>query len=359
MHILAIVCENGLGHFKRMTGLLTAWCERFPNTTIDLVAEQWQLDLTHDWDKTRLYHQVGNRVYSGITAPGVRWSNMPEQFESGQLLKWEDRLAAVPSLSTADLVLSDNLVGVLHHRPDAVLVGSFLWSEVLQRKFPQQPEIALFAERERQLLKQHNPIMLGVEALLIPEIRVLERSKGFPWFGQEAKRPRRAFRGLQRIGLLAGATEAAQGELIKSLQWLHQQVDVEIALPARLIDALDLKGEPRIIPFGFELNDFEACDLVFCRPGVGTLTDCMVTNTPMVLFYEPGNYEMEYNSQQLEALGVALDIGPGLSKENILQAVQNFQSKETFDQYQDQLVAQSTDGYEKIVNWLESHLSKK
>ena len=30
-----------------------------------------------------------------------------------------------------DLVLSDNLVGVLSRRPDALLLGSFLWSDVL------------------------------------------------------------------------------------------------------------------------------------------------------------------------------------------------------------------------------------
>ncbi|MCB0641232.1 MAG: hypothetical protein KDC44_06310 [Phaeodactylibacter sp.] len=358
MHILAIVCENGLGHFKRMTGLLWAWCEKYPDTRIDLVAEQWQLDLTGDWDKTAIYHRSGNRVFTGITAPGVRWSQDVSIFDSGQLTNWEDRLLEVDSLQTADLVLSDNLVGVLHHRPDAILIGSFLWSEVLKQKFPKSPVIQRFADRELALLQAQKPYMLGVEPLIIPEIRSAAKAFGFPWFGQADKRSRRQFRGIQRIAILAGATTAAQEELEQTLQILLQKPGLEIALPDRLIPKLQLAATDRIVPFGFELVDFEACDLVFCRPGVGTLTDCVVTNTPMVLFYEPGNYEMIHNARQLEKAGIAVNLGAQFDGAQLLEVVERFEAEETYQTFQDHLAAQATNGYPKIVEWLAVHSHK-
>ena len=358
MHILAVVCENGLGHFKRMTGLLAAWCEKYPDTRIDLVAEQWQLDLTKDWEKTAIYRKPGNRIFSGITAPGVRWSADDTAYTNGRLTNWEKRLSKIDSLSEADLVLSDNLVGVLNHRPDTILIGSFLWSEVLKQKFPENAVINDFADREIQILQTQKPYMLGVEALIIPEIRENTNSVGFPWFGQAEKRPRRTFRGIKRIGILAGATAAAQEELQKALDVLLKKPGLEIALPDRLIPKMGLEAIHQIIPFEFELSDFEACDLICCRPGVGTLTDCIVTNTPMVLFFEPGNYEMIYNAQQLEKIGVGVNLGDHFSGQQLLDIVEQFEQEDHYQTFQDHLLAQATDGYPKIVEWLEANALK-
>ena len=57
MHITAIISNNGLGHFKRMTGLLDALLERLPNLELDIVCEAWQIDLTSDWAKTQRVYE--------------------------------------------------------------------------------------------------------------------------------------------------------------------------------------------------------------------------------------------------------------------------------------------------------------
>lgn len=85
---------------------------------------------------------AGARVRSGVMAPGVGWSADASVYEDGRLRGWLRRLARVEEIAAADLVLSDNLPGVLELRADAVLSGSFLWSDVLGEAYGDHPAVA-------------------------------------------------------------------------------------------------------------------------------------------------------------------------------------------------------------------------
>src|SRR5690606_13010255 len=77
-----------------------------------------------------------------------------------------------------DRVVSDNLVGALRDRADALLMGSFLWSDVLVGSSVYQ-EIAHF---EHKLLQEYEPIMIGVEDIAMPGVKQRTRFIGLPWF---------------------------------------------------------------------------------------------------------------------------------------------------------------------------------
>jgi len=67
----------------------------------------------------------------------------------------------------------------------------------------------------------------------------------------------------------------------------------------------------------------KACDLVICRAGHGTLTQCMCYGKPMILVPTPSHTEQLNNAKQAEKLGVAKVIEQQeLNKEKLLENVQ-------------------------------------
>src|SRR5215831_15691858 len=122
MHIVAVICSNGLGHYRRTVGLLSRLQERLPEARIDVICESWQRDRTSNWERGSHFWERGARLIDAVTAPGVHWSTEASTYRDGRLMAWERRLSDVRALREADLVLSDNLAGVLTVRPDACLM---------------------------------------------------------------------------------------------------------------------------------------------------------------------------------------------------------------------------------------------
>ncbi|MEM1220325.1 MAG: glycosyltransferase, partial [Bacteroidota bacterium] len=126
--------------------------------------------------------------------------------------------------------------------------------------------------------------------------------------------------------------------------------------PDRLMDSLNPQGLKRIKPFGFTIADFADCDLVICRPGIGTVTDSIVANTPMLLFSEGNNLEMEHNTQVLENLEVASSIGSTFSPDRVVEEIHRLLETETYTKLHKALAQRPVNGYDRAVEWFNNHL---
>jgi UDP:flavonoid glycosyltransferase YjiC (YdhE family) len=74
------------------------------------------------------------------------------------------------------------------------------------------------------------------------------------------------------------------------------------------------------VPNRFEY--LKACDLVICRAGHGTITQCMSYGKPIILVPTPSHTEQLSNSKQAENLGIAKTIQQAeLNKESLLKSV--------------------------------------
>jgi UDP-N-acetylglucosamine--N-acetylmuramyl-(pentapeptide) pyrophosphoryl-undecaprenol N-acetylglucosamine transferase len=74
------------------------------------------------------------------------------------------------------------------------------------------------------------------------------------------------------------------------------------------------------IPNRFEF--LKACDMVICRAGHGTITQCMCYGKPMILIPTPGHTEQINNARQAERIGIAkILLQDRLSKQRILERV--------------------------------------
>lgn len=352
MKVLHIICENGLGHFKRSIGLLHALSSQYPALEVQIVCRSWQLERLKDWKKLQDLQQKAFTAFEDIISPSVKWSLDPAIYEDGRLTNWKKRLDQIPTLQEVDLVISDNLVGVLEKRPDTLLVGSFLWMDIFRHTYPTHAYVKEFIADSERLLQIHQPNMIGIEPVMMPGVKEWTNSIPVHWFGQQPQLQPRPLNKTPKIAILSGATSLAKQQATDIFNILFEHTNYNLVLPDRVSNDLQLAPNPRILSFGFEIADFHACDLVICRPGIGTMTDCIVANAPMLFFSEGNNLEMQYNAQQLKAKGLAEYLTYPVQADALLEAVRTILQPEQNKTQRQKLAATPSDGFEQAASWI-------
>lgn len=359
MKLLAIVCPNGLGHYRRVTAILARMLEQRPDIEVHLACAEWQIKRMQSTATLPPAWSSRVRYVTDITEPGVLWSDVPQTYRDGRLLQWERRLRGL-NLDTFDLVLSDNLSGVLSLRPDAVLAGSFLWSEVLAAAFPEEAAVQEFVEHEHALLQRSRPPMLCVGALATPGVltQTAAIDIGFTVCEKVARDVAPApSSGTARVAVLGGATGAAAETHARLIRGLVDSGRWEIALPTSQRTALGLDGNPRTVPFDFTPHAYRSCAAIVARPGLGTVHEALAAGVPLVCSYEPGNFEMTHVARRLAELGLARDFGSsdGVSAlESVLGEWMRPGVREAFIRARGAL---RLDGVERAARWLEARLA--
>jgi hypothetical protein len=342
--LVVVLAANGLGHTRRMVGILGAYLDRGGVGEITIVGTPWQREAAKGWTSGARVEHHGATWRHGIVEDGVRWSTAPDRYRDGSLVGWEERLAGVPELEDADVVVSDNLVGVLTRRPDALLAASFLWSDVLASASPATPEVTTFVEHERALLAEHRPEMLCVRDLAMPG--VWERTRAHP-VGWMCPEPATEPAGGSRVAVLGGRTGEAD-EMLAAVAGAVGAAGFDVA-------AGDAIGGSRTSPFDGSPAAWRSVGAVVCRPGAGTLTDCVQWRVPMVCIDEGDNAEMAHNAARMEAVGFGVDGGRTPAPEAVVAAVQRLAAPKAAREARQQLARADRRGLEQAADWLAVH----
>ena len=104
--------------------------------------------------------------------------------------------------------------------------------------------------------------------------------------------------------------------------------------------------------FGHELADFAACDAVVCRPGVGTLTECVTVGTPMLWVCEGDNVELAWNARACAALGLGRDLGAAPDPTRAPAALAALLAEPEVSATRGRLLARRRDGLDAAAAWL-------
>jgi hypothetical protein len=357
LSVFAVVCPNGLGHFRRLAEVLHRLAQLQPTVRFTLVCELWQRERMKGWQVLQELEWEGRaRWVHGLLTPGVKWSLDPSVYADGRLISWLDRLHGVDGLADADLVLSDNLPGLLALRSDAVLMGSFLWSDVLGDAYPRQAQVSEFVAWERELLARWRPPMLCVAAMAMPG--VLERTSAVPlsWMRSGPRPGPVAFPATRRprVALLFGDSAAPEPLAVELTSALLSR-KVAVALPPRLYGRFH--DRPDVTRFGFSEADYLACDLAVCRPGMGAIHDCVFHRLPMVLASEAGNAELGHNGRRVESLGIGVYLAEQSSAAEIAERVLAVAGSESLEPMRARLEAIEMNGIEEAAAWLEHRLT--
>lgn len=333
MRLCVVVAANGLGHFRRAVRLLHGLLDRARSSVqVTLVAEAWQRQAVAGWTLAESLWRRGVALASGVMAPGVGWSRDAATFDDGRLMSWEQRLAALPAFREASHVWSDNLAGVLGSRKDALLSGSFLWSDVLEAL--QTPAVARFVEHERSLLAACRPPMLGVEPLAMAGVRSRTNAVLVPWMceWQRVDAPRTA------VGVLGGRTGAASDRL---------------AVAAR-----SLEGRWQVVGddgLSHDATGYAGLAAAIVRPGAGSITDCVASAVPMLLLDDPDNPELRHNARAVERLGLGRVLPAG-DESRAADWIAEMTDSAAGATYAEAFAAQRKDGVAVAVDWLLQHL---
>ena len=210
-----------------------------------------------------------------------------------------DWLRRLPDLSEYDQVVSDNLVEILELRPDAWLSGSFFWHDVLV-DIPNN--IALRADK---LLRKTYPKMIS--SSLFSSNKLKEYTRLYEV-------------GLYKSTLNKNLDHNKKNDILISIghgSSLHKKVQNFINNLSKRREVLfkNVWVEPSLIPnshpywmraatYTPEMYNTLICAVI--RPGVGTITDVLMSGGRLFLFHEQKNQEMKHNAKSIGQLGLGL-----------------------------------------------------
>lgn len=279
--IAIIACDHGYGHIRR--------CILIANKLADL---KWQVNLFAPAEVVRKF-TVAVKTNDFIRLTDFSTGIRIDKLRRGIADTWIKRL---PSMDDFDLVLCDNLPDILKLRSDAVLSGSFLWHKVIDCF-----DATLYAEAE-VLLERYRPKMIGSSLFADDELR--EITEFYPvglfvsyppdyndWQGNDL---------LITCGM-SGEIESEYSAFIRQLA-LHEKPQFD-----------NVWVEPRLMPAGapvwmkaatFDADMYKGLKAAVCRPGVGTLTDCLWGGARVFCYFEAGNREMINNAEAVSKAGI-------------------------------------------------------
>jgi hypothetical protein len=206
----------------------------------------------------------------------------------------------LPVLDKYDVVWSDNILQVLEVRHDAKLTGSFFWHEVFENH---QGNIGIskFVEHQKQILMKFKPDMASNEYFATPD--VVKYTRFFPvglYKYSTYIKPKNMRSILISCGLGGEEEEETREAVIRIIQ--------ENIVPPEI-----LYVEPRLLPSEypswirmatFSAEMFHDCIAVCIRPGMGTISDALVSHSRIFAFSRPDSFEMLHNSKVLTELKV-------------------------------------------------------
>lgn len=351
--IALLIANNGLGHARRALSVLKRLLTMVSSLEATVVASEQTLKmLTSPGQRNEFFSPPRTSVH--VVQGGVTWP-VPEDLYK-RSLKWIEDVSRLDQVWNAHLVVSDNYSEVLAIRSDAVLMGSFLWSDVLAPvPFAQAAELAA---KERELLAAYRPPMLCVGELATAGVHAYTQAIGLPYMCSQLPADLSARAGGRRrgVGLTVGTTAAALNLAEAYIPVLATVYPVYIdralarALPSDVSALATVTSASRLA---------RQVEVLVCRPGMGTVSDAVAACVPLVVFAERGQAEMTHLVDRLPALGLAVGAGIEPTPDELLDAVRKVRVEPTYSEVTNRLAACQRGGIEAAAEWCAAQLERK
>lgn len=352
--LCALVCNNGLGHFRRTLQVVAGLLAESNNVSLEIVCAPWQIDAMSGWQTLQAVRS-DNRVTFQCLETYSWWSSRRDASRKEHLLTWHEQLGQL-KLDSYDLVLSDNLVEALIYQPRTILMGSFLWHDVYAARFADDPVVQRYRNGCLELLQKFNPPIIVNRYFAMPEIGSLSHTVRVGMLPAVVKHGLRHSNGHLGVFFIGGSnqrvTELLRPFLLDILgaKLLPEHIRLFVDRPlAQQLPALD-----DLKVFDYDADDFDQIDAVVARPGMGVITDCIGTGVPLYCLYEP-NSELEHNAQVLERLHLGRSLN---SLHECLDQISTFfADPQARQQYESCIAGIDKSGLEQTVGTLISHLN--
>lgn len=214
---------------------------------------------------------------------------------------WLKKLRQAPSIVEADLVLSDNLTGLLAIRPDTLLFGSFLWHDLIAECTGNYDALEI-CRKEIHLLDLYKPTMFCIGEMVMPEVSNRCRPVNLSWLCKKAPRLNARERSIKKVFITGGASYASHDWLQTAVTFLSAsgaKISLDPSFPTGAIAGTYQR-------FTFSQEEFQSLDLIICRPGIGILTDAIQYGIPILAVDDGSNKEIAFNARRVQTLNYGL-----------------------------------------------------
>lgn len=289
------VCSNGYGHFMRINKI----AKELKNCQVDIYCEQYHIDKFESI-------LVDRFNYIPYTNSNINWNTYLGgiRFDYDEYMKWLNQYKDI--VNEYDVVISDNIVGLLKYRNDIIMSSSFLWHDIMIDKFSNNSDVLKLYEFEQNLLTKYKPNMLCVEDIVMESVKYSTKPIYTGWCCNTNKlhEPSRNIENFIFISPSIGYDISYTSMLLKMADDLQDKYNIYLS------DELYSMRHYDANMFGYE--DFEKLShnsvFVF-RPGVGTITNCVEYNSPMILVYSENDAkETVHLANKIEELEIGISV---------------------------------------------------
>ena len=257
MKIGIYICSNGYGHFHRMLQV----CTHLPFHEIDIHCERYQYN--------RFKPTQDNLNFIFYKESNIRWDRK--------------RVGSIDTsgIDKYDRVITDNLVEVLKYRPDALLSGSFLWSDIWREKYGNND----FSDEQDKIFHDVKPRVVCNGDVVFGQLKKYINKVDIGW------------------GCKDNSTEDFNLNRIvcitPSLNYTEKYTEKFLEIRNEYQDDVD---------FSFNINHTDNSMFVI-RPGLGIITTCVSHRIPIVaLWDEDDSIEIQHLAHKVEELGIGISL---------------------------------------------------
>ena len=257
MKIGIYICSNGYGHFHRMLQV----CTHLPFHEIDIHCERYQYN--------RFKPTQDNLNFIFYKESNIRWDRK--------------RVGSIDTsgIHKYDRVITDNLVEVLKYRPDALLSGSFLWSDIWREKYGNND----FSDEQDKIFHDVKPRVVCNGDVVFGQLKKYINKVDIGW------------------GCKDNSTEDFNLNRIvcitPSLNYTEKYTEKFLEIRNEYQDDVD---------FSFNINHTDN-SMFIIRPGLGMITTCVSHRIPIVaLWDEDDSIEIQHLAHKVEELGIGISL---------------------------------------------------
>lgn len=287
--IALIACSNGFGHTRRSIAIALELHQRGHDVTWFGPEEAF----AYFKPLVPTLHDKSNKF--GVVPFNTGTSSHQLFRAPAEAMAW---YRGLPSLNAFDLVISDNLVEILHIRPDAVISGHFLWSHVFKDLSSE------FVASEASLLQQYQPPILAGQPFISPQLQCYPHlvKIGLCSFYDQHSAQRKDGSALLISAGRGGALSISLGDfLVELVRHKPKEFNVVYVEP-HVLRTIDAPSWLR--PADYSTSMYRMLGAAICRPGIGTVTECLQHAVRIFALSEPDNLEVNHNGNVLQSLGL-------------------------------------------------------
>ena len=172
-----IICSNGYGHCKRTLKVLNEIFKNALPIKYNIICNKAKVNFLEQeihQDKFDL------QFHTQLMDNEPNWLD-PQSLDFSSYLAWSEGFKTDQIIAESDLIISDNYVEPLDATRNILLIGSFLWMDIIEQYNSETKKIATF---QRELLKRKKTQIIALETMQMDSLSTQAEVFGVPWFSE-------------------------------------------------------------------------------------------------------------------------------------------------------------------------------